>query len=231
MSLLTIIQDASARLGFTTPTSVIASTDTITIQLRALANEEGYTLARRHEWQALQTEHTFSTANGTESYSLPSDYSRILKETVFNRTQRRRMLGDLTPSQWQETKSSLVTMVNPAFRIRGGSFLISPTPTATETIAYEYISTKWCQSALSVAQSAWAADTDTGKLDEGIMTLGIIWRYRKAKGLGYGDDMNSYEMEVNKAIMNDGARVRIDTGGYERDRIPNAPVTPETIVF
>lgn len=231
MSLLSIIQDATKRLGFTPQNTVISSTDPVTVQLLALANEEGFTLSRRHEWQVLQTEHTFSTADGTASYALPSDFSRIMKETVFNRTSGRRMLGDLTPAQWQETQASLVTMVNPAFRIRGNLFLISPTPSAVETIAYEYISTKWCESSGGTDQTTWAADTDVGRLDEGIMTLGIIWRYRRAKGLGYGEDMNTYEMEVNKAILNDGARVRIDTGGYERDRIPNAPVAPETIVF
>lgn len=231
MTLLSVIQDASRRIGFAAPQAAVSSTDPTTTQLLAFAQEEGYTLARRHEWQVLQTEYTFPTANGTESYALPSDFSRILKETVFNRTERRRMYGDLTPSQWQETKASLVTMVNPAFRVRGGLFLISPTPTAVETIAYEYITTKWCQSNSGTAQSAWAADTDTGLLDEALITLGIIWRYRKAKGLEYGDDMNTYEMEVNKSIMNDGVRTRIDTGASERDRVPQAPQAPETIVF
>lgn len=231
MTLLTIARNAADRIGITRPASVINSTDPNTVTLLGLAQEEGKTLARRHEWQVLQTEHTFSTANGTSSYSLPSDMDRILKETVFNRTRRRRMLGDLTPQQWQETQASLVTMVNPAFRIRGGAFLISPTPTATETIAYEYITNKWCQSSGGTGQTEWTADTDTGKLSEDIMTLGVIWRWRKSKGLEYGEDMGTYEIEVAKAVLNDGARTRIDTGACERDRVPHAPQTPETLVF
>lgn len=231
MTLLTIARNAADRIGITRPTSVINSTDPNTVTLLGLAQEEGKTLARRHEWQVLQTEHTFSTANGTSSYSLPSDMDRILKETVFNRTRRRRMLGDLTPQQWQETQASLVTMVNPAFRIRGGAFLISPTPTATETIAYEYITNNWCQSSGGTGQTEWTADTDTGKLSEDIMTLGVIWRWRKSKGLEYGEDMDTYEIEVAKAVLNDGARTRIDTGACERDRVPHAPQTPETLVF
>lgn len=231
MSLLTIVRNAADRLGLARPTTVINSLDPNAVTLLAMAQEEGKTLARRHEWQVLTTEHTFSTANGTSSYSLPSDFDRILKETVFNRTSRRRMMGDLTPQQWQETQASLVTMVNPAFRIRGGAFLISPTPSATETVAYEYISTKWCESSGGTDQTEWTADTDTGRLSEDIMTLGIIWRYRKAKGLEYGEDMNTYEMEVAKSILNDGARVRIDTAACERDRVPHAPQTPETLVF
>lgn len=231
MSLLTIIRSAADRLGLARPSSVVGSTDPNAVTLLAMAQEEGKTLARRHEWQMLQSEHTFPTVSGTASYALPSDMDRILKDTVFNRTRRRRMVGDLTPEQWQETQASLVTMVNPAFRIRGGEFLISPTPTAAETIAYEYVTNKWCQSASSVAQAEWTADTDTGKLSEDIMTLGVIWRFRQAKGFDYGEQMNTYEMEVSKAIMNDGARVRIDTGNWERDRIPHAPQVPETLIF
>jgi hypothetical protein len=231
MTLLTVVSNASKRLGLGAKSSVVSSTDENAIQLLALAQEEGKTLARRHEWQILQTEYTFPTVASTASYALPSDYDRILKETVFNRTTRRRMVGDLTPDQWQQTQASLVTMVNPAFRVRGNLFLISPTPTAAETVAYEYMSKKWCQSNASVGQVEWLADADTGLLDEELMTLGLIWRYRKAKSLDYGEDMNTYEMEVAKAIMNDGARVRIQTANMEVDRIPRAPQVPETLVF
>jgi hypothetical protein len=231
MSLLTIIGDAAKRIGLSPPSTVINSTDPNAVSLLAAAQQEGKTLARRHEWQVLQTEYTFPTADGTASYALPTGFARILKETVFNRTQRRRMVGDLTPQQWQETQASLVTMVNPAFRIRGNLFLISPTPSAVETIAYEYITKYWCESAGGTDQSSWLADTDTGILDEDLMTLGIIWRYKAGKSLEYAEDMQTYEMEVAKAILNDGARTRIDTSGVERDRIPHAPQMPESFTL
>jgi hypothetical protein len=231
MTLLAIIQNASDRLGITRPTAAVASTDQQVLQLVGLAQEEGKDLAKRHTWQALQTEYTFPTVASTASYALPSGFDSILKETVFNRTRRRRMVGDLTPEQWQETQASLVTMVNPAFRIRGSLFYISPTPTAAETIAYEYNTKNWCQSSGGTAQSAWAADTDTGILDEELMTLGLKWRWKKSKGLDYADDFNGYEIRVAKAILDDGARMRIDTSNSERDRVPRAPQVPETLTF
>lgn len=231
MSLLSIVQNASDRLGLTRPTAVVASLDVQVLQMLGLAQEEGKDLADRHTWQALQAEHTFSTSNGTASYALPSAFDAIIKDTVFNRTRRRRMFGDLTPEQWQETQSRLVTMVNPAFRIRGSLFYISPTPTSTETIAYEYMSKNWCQSSVGTGQSAWAADTDTGILDEELMTLGLKWRWKKSKGLDYAEDFNSYEIKVAKAIQDDGARMRIYSDNSERDRVPYPPQTPETLIF
>jgi len=231
MSLLTIIQEAADRLGLTRPSSVVTSSDPIAVTLLGLAQAEGKALYDRHTWQALQTEYTFPTVNGTASYALPSGFDQLLKDTVFNRTRRRRMVGDLSPSQWQETQSSLVTMVNPAFRIRGNLFYISPTPTSAETIAYEYMSTNWCQSNAGAGQSAWAADTDTGILNEELMTQGVVWRFKASKSLDYAEAMNDYEIAVNKAIFKDGARVTIDTSNCERDRIPRAPQVPETLVF
>jgi hypothetical protein len=231
MTLLSIVQNAADRLGLQRPTSVMSSSDDNAKVLRGLAQEEGKALYDRHTWQVFQTEYTFPTVNGTASYALPSGFDQLIKDTVFNRTRRRRMVGDLSPSQWQETQASLVTMVNPAFRIRGNLFLISPTPTAAETIAYEYITKNWCQSSVAVGQSAWAADTDTGILDEELTTLGVIWRFKSKKGLDYAEDMNNYEIAVNKAIIKDGARVTIDTSCMERDRVPHAPQVPETLVF
>jgi hypothetical protein len=231
MTLLSIVRDAASRLGLTPPSTVVSSPDENAKILLGLAQEEGKALADRHTWQALQTEHTFSTANGTASYALPSGFDGIIKDTVFNRTSRRRMEGDLSPSQWQETQASLVTMVNPAFRIRNSLFYISPTPTAIETIAYEYVTKNWCQSSGGTGQTEWAADTDTGILDEELTKLGIIWRFRSKKGFDYAEDMNNYEIRVNKAIFKDGARVTIDTSCMERDRVPMAPQVPETLVF
>lgn len=231
MSLLSIVRDAASRLGLTPPSTVVSSPDENAKILLGLAQEEGKALADRHTWQALQTEHTFSTANGTASYALPSGFDGIIKDTVFNRTRRRRMQGDLSPSQWQETQARLVTMVNPAFRIRNSLFYISPTPTAVETVAYEYVTKNWCQSAGGTGQTEWAADTDIGLLDEELTKLGIIWRFRSKKGFDYAEDMNNYEIRVNKAIFKDGARVTIDTSCMEKDRVPMAPQVPETLVF
>ncbi len=56
MSLLSVIQAVTGLLSLPTPAAVAASTDRQVIQLMAIANEEGMTLARRHAWQALTEE-------------------------------------------------------------------------------------------------------------------------------------------------------------------------------
>lgn len=233
MSLLTIIQNAASRIGgITRPTVVVNATDPTQQQLLALAQEEGKALAREGTWRALTSEATFTTvAAASQTSSIPSDFDWYIPDTMFNRTRRRRVTGPLTPEQWQLAQATLVTYVNPAFRMRGTTILISPTPAAGETVAYEYITAKWCQSNASVAQAAWTADTDTPLLDEELHTLGIIWRWRKSKGLDYAEDFNTYNYQVQQALLRDGGRPRLSMSSGGVERYPTSLQIPETLTF
>lgn len=230
MSLLDIVVDACDRLNLPRPTTVVTNnTETIRV-LRGYAQEEGKELSRRGAWQKLSKEFTFTTLAATDqtSASLPSDFGWFKNETMFNRTRRRKVIGPIDDETWQHIQASLTTFVNPSFRIFGGTVHITPTPTAGDTVAYEYVSNQWCESSVGTDQSAWAADTDVALLDEELFTLGLVWRFRKAKGLEYAEDYQTYERAVIDRLMKDGAKPRL--GGYTvRDRIPMPPRMPETV--
>ena len=207
MTFLTMINEAQGVLSTPRSNVIISSTDLNVRLINALADQEGRELARRHSWEALCKEKTFtSTAAAIQSGAVPSDFDRIKNHTMFNRTQSRRVTGPLSPQEWQAQQALSASLLTDAFRIRGGDILITPTPPATYTYAYEYMSQDWCQSASGTAQSAWAADNDTGILDETLMVLGLVWRFRKARGFDYAEEFNTYEKEVEQAIMRDGGR-------------------------
>lgn len=232
MTLLSLVQSASRQLSLPVPSTVSGATDESTLLLFRLAQEEGESLMRRYPWTKLTREHTFTTvAADVQVSSLPADLDRIIPETIFNRTTRRRVVGPISAEEWQNTKSSLVTYVNPAFRIREGAILITPQPPVGEVVAYEYISKNWCESAGGTAQDAWALDTDVARLDERIMILGLVWRFKQQKGMAYGDDYNFYERRITDVMIRDGVKERIQTDMMMRDRIPSSPQTPETLVF
>jgi hypothetical protein len=240
MSLLTITQGAWRNLfpGTTVPSSVYANTtDANVVELLRLCNEGGKALMKRYPWAALITEKTFTTvAAAAQTSSVATDFDRILPETMFNRTTRRRVYGPVDPETWQNIQASLVTFVNPAFRIRGSgtaSLLLTPTPSAGQTVAYEYITKNWCQSSGSVGQTEWAADTDTSLLDEHLHELDLVWRFRAAKGFDYTQELQNFETYLAVAMMNDGAKPRLSLDGtmVGRDRVPTAPQVPDTLVF
>jgi hypothetical protein len=206
MSLLTIIQAVTGRLSLPTPTVVVGSTDRQVQQLYALANEQGLSLARAHEWQALTEEQNFASTNGPEQIAaIPADFDRFVPNSFFNRTTRRPMTGPITPRQWQWIQAQPVySTVYLAFRERGGRFLTAPSPPAGQECYYEYVSKNWAASNLGVAQSSFLADTDVSVLDEELQILGLRWRFLKAKGLDYAEDMQTYGIEVEQAMARDG---------------------------
>ena len=208
MSLLSIVQAVTQQLALPTPTTVATSTDRQVQQLFALANEEGRALARRHMWEALQEEANFQTIASnyqTTNTPIPADFDRFVPNTFFNRTTRRPITGPISARQWQWILAQPVySTVYLAFRERTSQFLIAPVPPAAQQIFYEYMSSNWAMSDTGVPQSSFLADTDTYVLDETLTQLGLRWRFLKAKGLDYAEDMETYEREVEEKMARDG---------------------------
>jgi len=207
MSLLTIIQRVCDRTGISRPDTVVDSTDEAVRQLFALANEEGEELAKRYPWQALTSGWTFVT-NAAETQTntpIPEDLDRFIPNTFFNRTTQRRLIGPISPQEFEAVQANPASAsVYLAFRERAGAFLITPTPSAGETIAYEYVSRNWARSSVGVGKAEFTVDGDGAYLDEGLIALGVRWRWKQAKGLDYSEDMETYERAVARAMAHDG---------------------------
>ena len=158
----------------------------------------------------LKKEHTFSTSNGTAAYALPSDFDRLVLETSYNRSDNDLLTGPITSSEYQLVNHGMATTgTTEKFRLKAASnalkFELDPTPSSTQTIGFEYVSTQFCQSSGGSGQAAWAADTDTGILDETTMEMGITWRFKAAHGLDYAEDYRQYQLEVRQAIARNGS--------------------------
>jgi hypothetical protein len=206
LSLLSVLQTVAARLALAQPAAVVGSTDRQVQQLLALANEEGEALSRSYPWQAVRKEQTFvTTATQPQGAALPADFDRFVPNSFFNRSTRRPMTGPITPRQHQWIQAQPVySTVYLAFIERTGQFLIDPTPAAGDVIAYEYLSNQWAKSSGGAGQTQYLADTDLSFLDEELIALGLRWRFLRAKGLDYAEEMATYELEVERAQARDG---------------------------
>lgn len=231
MSLLTIIQNAARALNISVPTTVVGNTDLNTALLLRLAQEEGKELARRHDWQKITKEKTFTTtAAAVQASSIASDFDRfVFGVEIWNRTLSQKYRGPISSQAWQRLQVGQAGGIVGWWRLRGGDLLIYPSPTAGQTAAYEYVSNQWCESSGGTDQSAWAADTDTGILSEDLMTLGIIWRWKQTKGLAYAEEMATYERELEKAAGRDRGPGVIQTSTGRDEDWPPAPIFDGTI--
>ncbi len=146
MTLLTICQDAAKIIGITAPDAVTSSTDTSVIQLEACANQEGRAQVQRYNWEVLIKEGSHTTlaaeSQGT-MVSIASDFGRFSNNTMWNRTTDRTYYGPLTGSEWQRILAVVSGGITNYFRIRGGLLLMHPTPTAGQSVKFEYISKNW----------------------------------------------------------------------------------------
>lgn len=215
-----MVQAVARRLNLNSPTTVITSSDKNIIQILSLANEEGMSLMRRHPWTILTAEKTFTgTADDVQVGAIESDFDRFIDESFYNRTQRRPVEGPISPQDWQQVQATTATTLIESFRVRGTDILITPTPNGTDEYAYEYISENWCATSGGTGQTSWAADTDVGILDEELMTLGIEWRFKAAKGFDYAELFRTYEMSVADKFLRDGGKRRLSFGS-RRSRRP-----------
>src|SRR6185312_9692989 len=108
---------------------------------------------------------------GQSDYALPSDFQRVIDNTLWDRSRFWAMRGPQSPQQWQLYKSSVIgrASIQRRFRFRrqqGGTgmvFSIDPVPTDNGSQpVFEYVSNAWCQSVSGALQTSWEADTDTG---------------------------------------------------------------------
>ena len=230
MSLLTIVQAVSDRVGLVRPSAVIGSSDAQVRNLLGLVQQEGRDLAARYNWSALIKEKTFTaTATAAQSSAIPTDFDRFVNGSMWNRTRDNYIQGPLSAQDWQAIQATVAPSIIEAFRVRGSSLLITPTPTAGDSYAYEYVSTFWAGVAASTEPGLveFTADNDNGYIKEELLTLGTVWRFQKARGLDYGESMQSYEIAVKRAIDRDGGAGVVMMGGPSESWPPKARI-PET---
>lgn len=209
-TLLQLVQQACSELGIPEPASLIGSLDDQGKQLVALANREGKdfsALANANGgWTALHKDYTFTTVASQQEYDLPADFAYFVQRTWWDGSMKWELLGPITAQEKQVLRYGIIANgPRRKFYISNGKINIVPTPEETgETIAFDYFSSYWCESASGTAQARWNADTDVYLLDEDCFVQGIKWRFLRAKGLSYDQEKLDYDSDCGHAMSRDG---------------------------
>lgn len=228
MTLYTICRDAALEVGVTPPGTIVNNSADDARKLLRYAGKAGLRCMKEVPWQVLRKEQTFTGVAGSEQTSiLPSNFDRFVPETFWNRTSAVLISGPVAPQQWQGLKAGGYSG-DPRFIYRGGSVFILPVLSGGESLAFEYVSNKWCQSSGGTAQTAWAADTDTGILDEELLTLATVFEYLSGEGLPNqkaGSDYMTYKatlLKNDQPTSNIMVAGDIFGGGRHYDGVPTA---------
>lgn len=216
MTLLQIAVDVSDQIKVETiPQTVVGNNDPDARLILRLANKIGTALMKKGTFQAIRDERTFSSIAGEEQTgALPDDFDHIVDETFWNRSQRKLLSGPVTGVEWQATKAVNRDQQMLIFAYRGDSILVYPALGDGDDMAFEYISENWCRSEGGTPQPRFLADTDVPRIDQELLTLGIIFDYYLAEGLPQAAAAQEDFMDRwNTVSRNEGDSVPIMAAG------------------
>jgi hypothetical protein len=223
MTVLSVIQSAcTSGIALTRPTSVFGSSIREMLELAGLVQETAEMIASAHEWEKLNRIATITGDGTEEDFDLPTDYDRMPEKSQLWTSSLETPLTPVSDrDEWLGLDVQSFDFVVNAWIKYGGQIHIKPAPASAEEIKY------WYQSNLIVAPNSGAnkaefdTDTDTFRIDERLLKLGLIWKWREMKGLPYAENMADYERALAKRIHEDkGSRIiRIGRPSLPRDAI------------
>ena len=230
MTVLNVCEDVATEIGITVPTVVFGGTDRELVELQTLANKMAKRILRLHEWELLATVSTYTGDGAALSFSLPSDYDRMPKKTqLWSSTLEAPMTKINSFNRWLDLDVRSYDFVFNAWILIGGKVEIKPAMATAVTAKHYYVSNLIVTPTGAPPDTAvFAADSDVFRLSEELLTLGMIWQWKKTKGRPYAEDLADYEELKEKLIVEDKGSKIIIVG---QRRIPKGARTayPQTI--
>lgn len=232
MSLLSAVNDAQRELSLPVTATLIADGQESQNLLYRLARKEAQEILRRTEYTfpALRRTHSFATTLASlQASGKPSDFKRMIRGTAWNTSTDRQVGGPLNEQEWALANGEPVTSaIEQYFMLRYDGLHIFPAPTAAATITFDYVLNTPVQTTGGGAyKTNFTVDSDDYLLGDEMLTLAVVWRYLKAKGRDYAEEMKDYEMALAaEAISARASRVLYlapsgDEGGATIPHVPD----------
>jgi len=240
--ILAMCQNVLLETGFQSPSTVVGNNNQDARVILQVAKRAANRLAEEYPWSILTKENEFILVKNQPSYELPSDFSRFINGTMWDRADSR-PVNQASPQVWAEFKSGLInTSLNKRWRIKANAgskeLFIDPTPTTTQCtfenrdgvrvkvgVAYDYLSTQWARSSADAVQTTFSADGDTFLLPDTLLELSMKWRWLSALSQTYIEEKAEFDRALSISKAQDGGASNIRTDGGATFRFPNIPET------
>ena len=192
-------------------------------QIFALLEEAIEEIRTRGSWNELVREVIFTSISQMDQGPVTSiaseGFDRILNDTIYDRTQNRKIYGPLRADQWQRLKAKLTSGPLLKYRIRDGHLLIDPAPPPNLTLVFEYVS-RFC--VLDQDGTTWkefvTSDQDTILFPDLVVLSALRWKWKYEKGLEYAEDFRRFEALISSTLANDATKPTV----YLDDSQPEA---------
>jgi hypothetical protein len=208
MTLLSIVQGVALRCGITPPVGAISNSDPTIQQIIALVQDEGDEDAANYDWRNIKIACNFTGDGTTTNWALPADFDRWPTAGACFWSASYPMIplqGPISDTDLMAMQALPVKPVRPVWNMIGPELYVWPALAAGEVVSGQYRSTNWILSGADgvTRQAVWLADTDTALINERVIMLGAIWRWKRAKGLDYAEDMKTWSSALEVAAAHD----------------------------
>lgn len=229
MSFLTAAQSAAIRVIGQKPTTFFSSTNKFELEMTDLANEVAADLVKYADWRRLITLKQMPGDGTTIGFNLPTDYDRMPVSQEVGRANWYTWGYMDAPNLnfWRDLINGL-TSPNPGYwLILNGQMQFMPPIPVDTTAEYYYISKNIVVDGTNgAAKSTFTQDSDSLLINERLLTLGLIWRWRAQKRLEYAEDLQNYEIlaaqesgaDRGASIQRMGRRVYVSGAQYAYPR-------------
>jgi hypothetical protein len=214
MTILSVCQRLSTKIGIARPTVIYASTDRDMYSLQEVIADAVLTIKEAHDWQLFRAIHTLDGDGSAQSFSLPIDYDRMLRTaSLWSSRYQWAMEHILDTDRWLELLTLPYTQTTGSWTIYGGELQILDTMATGDTAKFFYIKNLPVVSITSTTKAAFTADDDSFRLDEELLRLAIIYKWKQAKQQAYEEEMADFNIMLNRMIDKDGGSKPIVSGG------------------
>lgn len=225
---MTLVTEALNRIArqcsVTLPSSWVTATRTDHVEIRDdFLLETVADIQDRVDLPSPIGKQTTITGDGSETYSLPSDFKRLARDqfAVYDVALDRPVMPITSDGQWTYTKDIGTTGVMRYYRVTGydGNFSISlyDEPSAAVDVTVSYVSTLWMASSGGTAGDTLTAEDDVLLLPRRIVEAGAVWRFRERRGLPYLDKYNEYEALLARLSNDSRGRRIVNMSGTTKD--------------
>jgi hypothetical protein len=206
-----IINRAAIEVGLLPASDPVASGDDLFVQLTGLLNSAGQEFVEMNDWQALTNAYEVTTVeDDTGVYDLPDDFSYMIDQTGWDRTNRVPIGGPLSPQDWSylDGRDLVSSTIYASFRLVDNKFDLFPQPPPIGLeVRFEYISRDWVRENTSTGAPK---DTVTIGSDVVLYEPTLIIKFLKVKFLdAKGFDSTAARLEFDTLFS---SRVGKDVG-------------------
>lgn len=202
MTVLSAVQAAAPAIAMATPSQIYAATSADMASMRTVIAEVVQQILDANEWPALLEFDTFTGDGVTETFTLPSDYDRMAKNSQIWATDMPQypLRQSGSTDDWIAAKIQDIGDWYRQYLIRGNRISFFPVLGDAATVDYGYQSKNIVLSSGGVAKAEFTADDDTFVLPERLLTLGIIWLWKSRKGIDYSEEMATFQEALAREV-------------------------------